>query len=689
LLTPKRLLFVFVSLLCMFMIASALMAQSNDLPNRDSAVTNTDAFGDLRFTFAFPEGWSIIQLGSIPRGGAALSLVQRDALGLESAVAVLTLTLFEGERALDALTTPGTLTFGLSRETQAAQSLVLAERDAAELRGVVDVGGVERESLVLTVQVGPGVFVLGQLVSVGPPLSELDTAVSAVLSSVEVDFPEEQPTATNTPVPLPTLPPKDCPWIASATITRLRVANAEEAGTGRDFANDGDQVILTMALGPTLPNDEVDPGLLGTFRFEWTANLRGGDVRDEVGTLTRDICDEDFGLVIRIVEDDSTPFGSVLTRIGEPLFMPLVAAGQPSEYPSDVVEVLRGVSQDGEYEYQIAIRISIQPQEGVTTADLTPTPTPSNTFTPAPTNTPTLTRTPTATFTLTPTDTLTPSNTPTATDTPTNTPTPTQTYTPTITLTPSITPTPSTTPTPSITPTPSRTFTPTLTFTPSKTPTPTATATATATATSSSTPTASFTPSDTPTVTPTPTVTLTPSATSTPTPVICPGSLPSRLLPGMEARVILGGNRNRVRTDATLNGTELGRIDPGEQFFVLDGPVCADGFTWYLVDYFNLVGWTAEGDAEEYWLEPITTVPTVEASGDDCIVTASSQVNQRSGPGTTFDQVGTLRAGDTRVVIGRATSTAGFIWWQLADDTWVREDTVTISGICSGIPEVR
>jgi uncharacterized protein YraI len=157
----------------------------------------------------------------------------------------------------------------------------------------------------------------------------------------------------------------------------------------------------------------------------------------------------------------------------------------------------------------------------------------------------------------------------------------------------------------------------------------------------------------------------------------------------MEARVIPGGNRNRVRTDPTLNGTELGRIDPGERFFVLDGPVCADGFAWYLVDYFNLVGWTAESDATDYWLEAITVPPTVEAGNDACVVTASSEVNQRSGPGTSFEQMGRLQAGETRVVIGRATSTVGFNWWQLADNTWVREDTVTISGICSGIPEVR
>lgn len=677
------------------MVKSLLAAQSTDLSGTGSAASNTDSLGDLEFSFGYPEGWRIIELDTIPRGGAALSLIQRDALGLESPVALLTISLIESPRALDVFSMSGVLTFGLARETQPGQGFVLAERDAAALRGIVAVGDVERETLAIVIQVGPELFALGQVVSNGPSLDELEPVVQEILASVKANLPEEQPTATSTPIPLPTEPPKACPWIATAAIARVRVVNAEEAGTGRDFGTDGDQIVLTMAIGPALPNQQVDPGIFGTFRFEWTANLRGGDIRDEVGTLSRDICDEDFGLVVSIVEDDSTPFGPVLTSIGERIFLPLVTAGQPVEYQPEVIEVFRGESQDGEYEYQLALRITIQAQEGITTADLTPTPTPSNTYTPAPTNTPTATRTPTATFTLTPTDTLTPSNTPTNTDTPTSTSTPTQTYTPTVTLTPSLTLTPSKTFTPTITPTPSRTYTPSATFTPSRTPTSTDTPTNTPTPTNTATPTKTFTPSVTPTPTSTPTQTLTPSVTPTetvtptPTPLICPGALPARLQPGMEARVIPGGNRNRVRTDPTLNGVELGRIDPGERFFIMDGPVCADGFTWYLVDYFNLVGWTAESDATDYWLEPITVPPTVEVGEDACIVTANGQVNQRNGPGTGFNQVGTLVNGDTRVVIGRAVSTAGFNWWKLEDDTWVREDTVTISGICSGIPEVQ
>jgi hypothetical protein len=43
---------------------------------------------------------------------------------------------------------------------------------------------------------------------------------------------------------------------------------------------------------------------------------------------------------------------------------------------------------------------------------------------------------------------------------------------------------------------------------------------------------------------------------------------------------------------------------PGAQLDVLDGPVCADGMWWWrvLVIETQLVGWTVEGDTQEYWL---------------------------------------------------------------------------------------
>lgn len=85
----------------------------------------------------------------------------------------------------------------------------------------------------------------------------------------------------------------------------------------------------------------------------------------------------------------------------------------------------------------------------------------------------------------------------------------------------------------------------------------------------------------------------------------CPGLLPSRLIAGGQGRV-LGSEPNNVRAEPTVNSARLGEI-PGEGVFVvLAGPVCADGYAWWQVDYNGLVGWTAEGEGSVYWLEPVS-----------------------------------------------------------------------------------
>src|SRR5690606_12387135 len=259
--------------------------------------------------------------------------------------------------------------------------------------------------------------------------------------------------------------------------------------------------------------------------------------------------------------------------------------------------------------------------------------------------------------------------------------------TPTDTLTPSITPTPSDTPAPSDTPTATETTTVTNT--------PTATDTATATLT----PSATFTPSDpppapnTPTITPTPTDTLTPSITPTPTntplptPVDCPDSLPSRFYVGMFGCVAPGGDANRLRNAPSLSGSQIGQIKPGEIFEVVGGPECGDGLAWLEVRYQGTFGWTAESNTADYWLEPL---PGAAAFNPDvCVITVNNNTNKRSGPGTTFESPGQLRADEAADIIGKTTGSDGRTWYQLSDESWMREDVVIESGACNAVPEVE
>jgi CHAT domain-containing protein/Tfp pilus assembly protein PilF len=68
-----------------------------------------------------------------------------------------------------------------------------------------------------------------------------------------------------------------------------------------------------------------------------------------------------------------------------------------------------------------------------------------------------------------------------------------------------------------------------------------------------------------------------------------------------------------------------------------------------------------------------------------CTVSAASDVNRRSAPGTDYDIVGTLAAGQTGVVDRQAIGEDGFTWWRLEDGGWVRSDVVNEQGDCANV----
>lgn len=84
----------------------------------------------------------------------------------------------------------------------------------------------------------------------------------------------------------------------------------------------------------------------------------------------------------------------------------------------------------------------------------------------------------------------------------------------------------------------------------------------------------------------------------------CPDTLPSRLQPGHPAQNTPGTPLN-MRDAPSTSGSKLGEIPPEALFDVLEGPVCADGYAWWQVDYQGLTGWTVEGDSDSYWTVPV------------------------------------------------------------------------------------
>jgi hypothetical protein len=115
-------------------------------------------------------------------------------------------------------------------------------------------------------------------------------------------------------------------------------------------------------------------------------------------------------------------------------------------------------------------------------------------------------------------------------------------------------------------------------------------------------------------------------------PASCPGFMPSRLQAGATGRVTTVPNLpNRIRNYPGFSGQVLGQIPPGEQFWIANGPYCAENTAWWQISYNGIVGWTAEGEAGTYWLEPITQV---NKCGGSPVTRLAGLTQGRVTPGT-------------------------------------------------------
>lgn len=69
---------------------------------------------------------------------------------------------------------------------------------------------------------------------------------------------------------------------------------------------------------------------------------------------------------------------------------------------------------------------------------------------------------------------------------------------------------------------------------------------------------------------------------------------------------------NRVRSEPSKSDNVIAQIYPGTIVKVIEGPVCVDSLVFWKVENADIpgnTGWTAEGDGNEYWLEPYAYIP--------------------------------------------------------------------------------
>jgi hypothetical protein len=163
---------------------------------------------------------------------------------------------------------------------------------------------------------------------------------------------------------------------------------------------------------------------------------------------------------------------------------------------------------------------------------------------------------------------------------------------------------------------------------------------------------------DTPTPEPTPTFTPTPE----------PGTA---LVSGAPARVTAPAGLN-LRQEPSTGSQLVIQLGTGVLVTISEGPVDADGFTWWRVDDGQgNAGWAADGDGETEWLsprlgeaQPANRPPRV---GDRAVVTAP-QLTIRALPGVDAPVSARANEGQQFTVFAGPQSANGYTWYQSRSD---------------------
>jgi hypothetical protein len=139
--------------------------------------------------------------------------------------------------------------------------------------------------------------------------------------------------------------------------------------------------------------------------------------------------------------------------------------------------------------------------------------------------------------------------------------------------------------------------------------------------------------------------------------------------------------------DTNDNGIyEFGAVEGADGPVAVDGNVVVGSLELVAVEEAGAEEEMAEPEATEEMVEPEPTEATVEEDAMAACTVNAANANLRGGPGTNYDVRGSLTA-DAEAV-GQAQGADGFIWWQLADGSWVRSDVAFEEGACETLPTV-
>lgn len=84
----------------------------------------------------------------------------------------------------------------------------------------------------------------------------------------------------------------------------------------------------------------------------------------------------------------------------------------------------------------------------------------------------------------------------------------------------------------------------------------------------------------------------------------CSGAPDIRLIIQGRGRVTDNNDTLNLRSGPDVSFDILTALNPLDEFTVIDGPTCAGSFSWFRIRFNNTIGWIAEGDSEDYYVEP-------------------------------------------------------------------------------------
>lgn len=173
--------------------------------------------------------------------------------------------------------------------------------------------------------------------------------------------------------------------------------------------------------------------------------------------------------------------------------------------------------------------------------------------------------------------------------------------------------------------------------------------------------------------------------TNTPIPTPTPAVQTSTGLAAGQPALVTAPNGLNLRDNASPSGALLIQLTTNQRVTVVEGPVEAEGFTWWKVDDgAGRVGWVAQGDAETVWLtpqsggaqasapvssnpQPVNRAPQV---GERVLVTmpAGGQLSVRTAPGIQATLVTRVNPGAQFTVLAGPQQANGFVWYQVRSD---------------------